>query len=249
MAESVDDFFFADDLKCSEISEQASIIHAFLTEPNSAAKSAAQTLLLRSKADGGPELSKVVAQIIIPLAEERPEVHEALVKLIGELKDQVEAATGLKSGDNVSLNYELWEKGLRYGDPDPANALRGLYRQEWVNINRFAALVYNASIEDLSAFGEHVLKLGLRRGGWRVSWSGSVSTSDEVDALQGHVDAAVQWILVSSERLYNECDNIREHWGQWKQDLDWITRQDGLKDETKTLCREALAKMGSIGAR
>lgn len=173
MAESVDDFFFVDDLKCSEISEQAAIIHAFLTEPNSEAKSVAQVLLVLAQADRGPELSKVVAQIIIPLAEERPEAHEALLRLLEELRDQVEAATGLQAGDNVSLNYELWEKGLRYDDPDPANALRDLYRQEWNNINRFASLVYKASIEDLSAFGEHVLQLGLRRGGWRVSWSGS----------------------------------------------------------------------------
>lgn len=75
----------------------------------------------------------------------------------------------------------------------------------------------------------------------------SENTSDQVDALQGHVDAALQWILVSGERLYVERENIRNHWAQWEQDLDWIIQQDGLKDETKTLCWEALTKMRSIG--
>lgn len=293
MCQSVDDFFNVDDLKSSEISEQAAIIHAFLTDPSSAAKSAAQTLVSLSQADGGPELSSVVAQIIIPLAEERPEAHEALLKLLRELKDQVASAICLKPGDSVLLNYELWEKGLRYGDTDPSNDLRDLYRQEWTNINHFAALVYEASIEDLSAFGEHTLQLGLCRGGWRVSWSGSGkhhisrrffymsllqylafrkiawlynltcvlaavaysrlissagNTSDKIDALQGHIDAAVQWILVCGGRLYDERESIRKHWAQWEQDLDWITEQDGLKVETKTICREALAKMRSIMA-
>lgn len=50
-------------------------------------------------------------------------------------------------------------------------------------------------------------------------------------------------------RLYDERESVRQHWAQWVQDLDWITGQDGLKDETKTLCREALAEMRSIGAR
>ncbi|KAJ4393447.1 hypothetical protein N0V93_002657 [Gnomoniopsis smithogilvyi] len=249
MAESVDEFFNVDDLKDPEISEQATIIHAFVTQPDSVAKSAAQALISLSQAEGGPELSKVVDQIIVPLAEERPETHEDLVRLLGELRDQVEVATGLTPGDSISLNYELWERGLRYGDPDPSIGLRDLYRQEWTNVNRFAALVHKASIEDLSAFGEHTLQLGLRKGGWRVSWSGSENTSDEVDALQGHADAAAQWILVCGERLYNEREDVRKHWSQWEQDLDWITGQDGLKDETKTLCREALAKMKTTRPR
>lgn len=171
MAESIDEFFNVDDLKSSDISEQAATIHALWTDPNVTAKSAAQKLVSLSHAYRGPELSKVVAQIIIPLAEERPESHEALLNLLGELSEQAKAVDAAR--DNVSLNYELWEKGLRYGDPDPANDLRDLYRQEWTNINRFAALVHKASIEDLSAFGEHALQLGLRKGGWRVAWSGS----------------------------------------------------------------------------
>lgn len=173
MAESVDEFFNIEDFKDSEISEQAATIHAFLSDPNPVVETTAERLISLSQAPGGPELSKVVAQVIIPLAEEREEVHGALLKLLEELQNQVKATANLKPGDNVLLNYELWEKGLRYGDPDPANDLRELYRQEWASLNRFVALVYQASIEDLSAFGEHTLQLGLRKGGWRVTWRDS----------------------------------------------------------------------------
>lgn len=173
MAEAVDEFFNVEDFKNSEISEQAAIIHAFLSDPNPVAETTAERLVSLSRVPGGPELSKVVAQVVIPLAEEREETHDALLKLLRELQNQVKATANLKPGDNILLNYELWEKGLRYGDPDPAHDLRELYRQEWTNLNRFAALVYQASIEDLSAFGEHTIQLGLRKGGWRVTWKGS----------------------------------------------------------------------------
>lgn len=173
MAESVDEFFNVEDFKNSEISEQAATIHAFLSDSNPVAETTAARLISLSQASGGPELSKVVAQVIVPLAEEREEAHEALLKLLRELQNQVKATANLEPGNSVSLNYELWEKGLRYGDPDPASDLRELYRQEWTNINRFAALVHEASVENLSAFGEHTLQLGLRKGGWRVTWKGS----------------------------------------------------------------------------
>lgn len=173
MAESVDEFFSVEDFKNSEISEQAATIHAFLSDANPVAEITAVRLISLSQASGGPELSKVIAQVIVPLAEEREEAHEVLLKLLRELQNKIKATASLESGNSVSLNYELWEKGLRYGDPDPAIDLRELYRQEWANLNRFAALVHAASIEDLSAFGEHTLQLGLRKGGWRVTWRGS----------------------------------------------------------------------------
>lgn len=73
--------------------------------------------------------------------------------------------------------------------------------------------------------------------------------SDSVDALQGHVNAASQWILVCGERLYDTSENARKQWTQWEQALEWITEQDGLKDETKILCQELLVEMSRIRAR
>ncbi|CAN8096398.1 unnamed protein product [Discula destructiva] len=247
MAESIDHFFDDDDFNNTEISEPAAIIHSFLTDTSAEAESTARGLLSSYQASDAFTLSMIVAQIIVSLAEERPEAHQPLLKLLGALQGLLETANpGRKPGDTISLNYELWERGLRYGDPDPGNDLRELYRQNWTNVNRFAALVHEALIEDLSIFGEHTLELTLRKSGWRVTWKHSEGNSDEIDALQGHAEAAAQWILICGRRLFNERESIREHWAQWQQDLEWITIQDKLRDETLKNCQEALAEMRSI---
>lgn len=167
MAESIDEFFEDEDFHGSPLSGPATAIRAFLSDTSNTPEKAAQELLSSYKAPNAFKLSTIIANMIVPLAEERLETQLPLLKLLAELKG---AKPVLQPGDNISLSYELWERGLRYGDPDPVNDLRDLLRQEWTNVNRFAASIHEAGIEDLWSFGEHTLKLALSKGGWRTSW-------------------------------------------------------------------------------
>lgn len=72
------------------------------------------------------------------------------------------------------------------------------------------------------------------------------SPSDKIDAFHGHIGAAAEWIFICGRRLYNERESVRGHWPQWQQNLEWIIGQDGLKDESRTLCEEVLVEMRNI---
>lgn len=178
MASSIDEFFDDDDFGEAELAEPAAIIHSLFKEAGSTVEAAAQRLLVSYRAHRAPSFSTIVAQIIVPLAEARLESHQYLVQLLEQLKTLLAAGCAeLRPGDDISLSYELWERALRYGAPDPDDDLRDVYRQDWINTNLFAALVHEAAIEDLSSFAEHTLNLSLRRSGWRVAWKLSAGES------------------------------------------------------------------------
>lgn len=179
MAESVDEFFDDEDFTGMQLAGAARVIHCFLSDDSILPEKASQDILSLYNAPESFQLQSVIANIVLPLAEQLPVTHDRLLKLLAELQGltcsstNIPSATLLKPNDKLSLDYELWERGLRYGDPDPNHNLRDLLRAEWTAVNGFAALVYAAGMEDiLSAFGEHTLELALRRGQWRVCWDG-----------------------------------------------------------------------------
>jgi len=71
-------------------------------------------------------------------------------------------------------------------------------------------------------------------------------TSDSIIALEGHVPAAVQWIIVCGQRLHDECSDAQSKWPEWETNLDWIVGQAGLYDSVKSLCQQALVEMRRI---
>lgn len=187
MAESIAEFFEDDEIKRSVPANAAMIVQAYLTE-NTSVSDVAQALLAEFDAPG-PDASKLwslVCYIIVPLAEERPESHEGLVALLGELKGLIQQQQQQRQNDSsistssgnlkvkdLSLVYELYEVSLRYGDPDPSDlSMRELLQNEWASLNRFAALVHKENVESLSFWGQNTIEFAIRRGGWRINWKG-----------------------------------------------------------------------------
>ena len=72
-----------------------------------------------------------------------------------------------------------------------------------------------------------------------------LDTSNSIVAFEGHAPAAAEWILVSGRRLYDEC-KARAEWTTWIADLAWIIDQNGLDEEIKSSCQEALIVMERI---
>lgn len=173
MAETLVEFFSEDDITGSDIHEEAALIHEYLSGKLTVDAAASKLLLIfKNKAGsvkiGQYDVSELIETIIVSVAEQLPETHEQLVTLLGALKEQKET-----SNFELPLASSLNERWLRYGDPDQSSSLRDEVRNEWTNLNRFAALVYEAEIQDLSAFGIKTLGMTLKREGWRVNWEGS----------------------------------------------------------------------------
>jgi hypothetical protein len=181
MAESIEEFFTDDKLTESNVRQAAAAIHALLT--GDATASATAQLLTEGFDAPGPataSLSEVLEECIAEAAEQLLETHEALVQLTLELRarQQQKGEANLSEFDH-GLVMTLGVRWARYGDPT-LSTWRDQERLEWTNLNRFAALLYSAGLQRLSTFGERILEMSLRRGGWRVNWSGPESRSDFV---------------------------------------------------------------------
>lgn len=196
MAEAVDEFFNHSGTRDSDLRIIAGLVQTYLNENTTGATNIPQALVSEFSAPDAPKRSEFIDCIIVPLAEQLPATHERLVALLSDLKDlsitmqrqsqsnintEEEESTITSSGGDgdgdlktvgLSVLYELQERSLRYGDPDPIITLRDFYIDEWADLNRFAALVYKAGLEDLSAWGLQTIGFAIRRGGWRVNWHG-----------------------------------------------------------------------------
>lgn len=172
MAESLNEFFSEDNLVDSDLRDEAALIHTFLAG-NITAQNAAQRLSQSLQSRDAPsqngqyDLSEILESIIISVAEQLPGTHDSLVALLGTIKQQREISN-FESG----LAFALNERWLRYGDPDQSLNVRDEIRNEWARLNRFAALMYQANLQDLSSFAVQTLCMALRQGGWRVNWDG-----------------------------------------------------------------------------
>jgi hypothetical protein len=186
MAESADKFFdefFRDDraVQGLNIDETARLVHGYLKANNVSAADVAHSTMssLFTHENAARAASDLVECVIVRLAEERPETHDALVQLLCELKwlslgDEEQSKRTVDCDVWMrTLLYEMQERSLRYGDPGPETGdLRDSYRDDWTNVNRFAALVHKAGLRDLSAWGEQTIGFVLKREGWRVNWEG-----------------------------------------------------------------------------
>jgi len=174
MAESIDEFFSDDVLTESEIKSEAALIHDYLagtTPLREVTSGLVERLQARTPSTNGQyDLSEIMESVVVSVAEQLPETHNALISLLAALKQQKET-----SNFNVGLSYALNERWLRYGDPDQSLSVRDEVRDSWTNLNRFAALIYQAKVQDLSNFAIKTLEMALKRGGWRVNWDGSQS--------------------------------------------------------------------------
>jgi hypothetical protein len=184
MAESLDEFFSEDVLTESDVRDEAVLIHDYLAG-NVTVQTVAQRLVQSLQArnaplrDGHYDLSEILESVIVSVAEQLPETHNALVTLLGTLKQQRET-----SNFDTELAFALNERWLRYGDPDQSLNVRDEVRNEWTNLNHFAALIYKANLQDLSSFAVQTLWMALRRRGWRVNWDGqSKSMLDSFSVL------------------------------------------------------------------
>ena len=172
MAESIDEFFSEDFLTDSDIRDEAALIHDYLAG-NVNVQIVAQRLIQSLQARNAPSrngqyyLSEILDNVILSVAEQLPETHGALVTLLVTLKQHNET-----SKFDSYLAFALNERWLRYGDPDQSLSLREEIRNEWNNLNHFAALMYKANLQDLSSFAVQTLWMALRRRGWRVNWDG-----------------------------------------------------------------------------
>lgn len=191
MAESVDEFFSewfqssADEVP--NLKNIAILIQSYLVGSATALATSRYIFSELQPQDGsqGPRPSDIVEVFILPIAEDLQDTHENLVELLralqilsvspqegrGQQQTDEQLRTAWQKG--LSLRYDLEERGLRYGDPDPDKGwLRDQLRDDWARVNQFAALVYVKGLEDgLWAFGESTLEFALRRKGWRVNWS------------------------------------------------------------------------------
>jgi len=246
MAESLNEFFSEDVLTDSDVRDEAALIHDYLAG-NITVQSVAQRLVQSLQARNAPsqnghyDLSEILESVIVSVAEQLPETHDALVTLLGTLKQQSETSN-FESG----LAFALNERWLRYGDPSQSLGVRDEVRNEWTNLNHFVALMYKANVQDLSSFAVQTLWMAFRRRGWRVNWDGQ-NTSDSIIALEGHAPAAASWIIVCGQPLYDECSEAKGKWTAWEADLDWILEQE-LNGTIKSLCQQALAEMRRIAA-
>lgn len=174
MAQSIDEFFADDRLTDSNLRSSAERIHGFL-EHKVTAQETAQTITgIVSVA----LLSEILDECIIRAAEHLPETHNDLVELVMQFRSQQQykSEDGLGKFDD-SLVMSLGERWAGYGDPDPQEAWKKEVRVEWANLNHFAALLFSAGIKKLASFGVQTLKMTLKRGSWRVNWTGSDSES------------------------------------------------------------------------
>ncbi|MBW0536368.1 hypothetical protein O181_076083 [Austropuccinia psidii MF-1] len=249
MAETIEEFFDDEDIRNSKLAGTAVMTKAYFSGSVSAAETATSLISFFNNNDEA-KLFQYIAWIVLPMAEQLPETHETLIQLLTKLKCLLESEDNKQHRlqlNELSLKYELDERGLRYGDPDPdKGALRNMLREEWTNVNRFAALVHKAGLEDLSAFAKRTITFAIRRGGWRVNWKGDATTSNQLQALEGHAGAAMQWLLECAHSLYSKDRTVKESWNQWEGDLQWIVEQTDLCDKTRLLCQEALTRMRDV---
>lgn len=70
--------------------------------------------------------------------------------------------------------------------------------------------------------------------------------SDDLIAVGGHVPAALDWIHICGQGLYDDCETIRTNWTIWKADIEWIAEQAGLDEETRSLSRQMHSEMQQI---
>ncbi len=176
MAESIEEFYTYDTLTNTNLRESAELIHEFL-KGNATLSDTAQSLTAIFDApDAAPTAADVLDLCIVCAAEQLSETHNALVELTMELRarQQQRREEHLSKFDN-SLVMSFGERWLRYGDPDPDEAMKEEERLEWTNLNRFVALLYSAGIQRLAICGERTLTITLQRGGWRVNWKGPES--------------------------------------------------------------------------
>lgn len=177
MAESLDEFFSEDSLDQSQIKEEAALIHNYLTGILPLDE-VIIGLIVRLQAQeniagqGQYDISSILEDVIVGVAELLPETHDALVTLLEKLKQQEEI-----SSFEASLLFILNERWLRYGDPDPNLSIREDVRDSWTNLNHFAALIHQSKIQDFSSLAIKTLEMTLKRGGWRVNWDGHYSKS------------------------------------------------------------------------
>lgn len=184
MAESLQEFFSEDFLIDSDVRDEAALIHSYLTS-NITVQTVAHRLVRSLQARNAPsqngqyKLSEMLETVIVSMAEQLSETHDALVTLLDTLKQQSET-----SNFESDLAFALNERWLRYGDPDQSLNVRDDVRNEWANLNHFAALMHKADLQDLSSFAVQTLWMALRRRGWRVNWDGqSKSLFDSSSAL------------------------------------------------------------------
>jgi len=176
MAESLDEFFSDGILIKSDIKSEAALICKYLTGAtplHAVAPGLVERLEARSPSTNGQyDLSEIIESVVVSVAEQLPNTHNALVSLLAALKQQQET-----SNFEASLSFALNERWLRYGDPDQSLSIRDETRDCWTNLNHFAALIYQARVQDLSNFAIKTLEMTLKRGGWRVNWDGPESKS------------------------------------------------------------------------
>ncbi|KAG6827738.1 hypothetical protein H0H92_010616, partial [Tricholoma furcatifolium] len=186
------------------------------------------------------DLSDLLETVVGDIAAHFPDVHVPLVALLNALKPQSERF-------ELDLVYVLEERWFEYGDPDFSCSLQQDARDEWTNINRFAALMHNANVQDLSSFAVDTLAMAWRRKEWPMSDDLiALNVSNDLVALNGHAPAASQWILVCGDRLYKECSEAKEKWAQWEADIDWIVQHNDLSDSIKSLCQKTLDEMRKV---
>jgi hypothetical protein len=171
MVETTEEFF--SDFKGAKVQNEAVVIHEYLAGTitvQTATQRIVESLKARDapKRDGQYDTSEIIESVIVAAAQKFPDTHAPLVTLLGALKQQSETSNSLDF--DKSLSYALDEVRLRYGDPDPNEEWRDDVRNEWTSLNHFAALIYQAKLQDLSYFAVETLWMALRREGWRVNW-------------------------------------------------------------------------------
>lgn len=178
MAESIDDFFEGYDR--SKIAKPASILYDYLKGKSNALSAAHDLLqeLMKDPKSAKFIMSDMFANLLFLAVEQLLETHQPFVDLLCALQDLIKAEGLDVEGsplpvEEISLRYELDERRLRYGDPAPdpdVGWMRDYRRDEWANLNHFAALAHAASFQDLSYFGRSTLDMTLSKGQWRVLW-------------------------------------------------------------------------------
>lgn len=172
MAESIEEFFADDRLTDSNLRHSATCIREFLESRTTEQETAQRILATVSTAS----LDEVLDECIVRAAEELPETHDVLAELVIQLRSQLQHMSEEEIAEfDRCLVMSFGERWARYGDPDPQDAWKEQARAEWANLNRFVALLFAAGVKRLSAFGEQSLRMTLKRGAWRVNWTGQES--------------------------------------------------------------------------
>ncbi|PVH96886.1 hypothetical protein DM02DRAFT_658815 [Periconia macrospinosa] len=245
MAESIEEFFADDRLTDSNLRNSAVCLRKCL-EGKTTTQDTAQSIMDTAKA---VSLSEVLDECIIRAAEQLPESHYVLTELVIQLRSQHQhISEEVVTKFDHYLIMSFGERWARYGDPDPQDAWKEQARTEWINLNHFVALLFSAGVNTLSNFGEQSLKMTLKRGSWRVNWTGQENTSDSIIALEGHAMAAANWIIVSGRQLYENCSDVRTEFATLHANLTWIIELDGLNSDIKSKLQEAKTTMDKIRA-